>query len=231
MPKISPAAQRARIEERKVQILNAAAQVFAEKGFERATIAAIARQAGLAEGSIYNYFKNKSELLVNVPRQIVQPPLERVSAQMREMSLAESDSPEQVLSVIPRTMLATLRHNIHIFRVLLSTLPAMKPAQREKYAEQVIRYATSLLEGYFSEQIDKGILRDDLNPAIATRVFIGMFFPFIIIQELFEFRSLGSFQDDEIIAQAVGIFLHGASVEKSPPGEKRIPRTPRGKTK
>ncbi|HEY6041227.1 MAG TPA: TetR family transcriptional regulator, partial [Anaerolineae bacterium] len=45
MPKISPAAQRARIEERKVQILNAAAQVFAEKGFERATIAAIARQA------------------------------------------------------------------------------------------------------------------------------------------------------------------------------------------
>lgn len=232
MPKISPAAQRAHIEERKAQILTAASKVFAEKGFERATIADIARQAGLAEGSIYNYFKNKGELLASVPRQIVRPPMDKVKAHMSDLAIGQGENPEQVLAMIPRTMLATVRQNIHIFRVILSTLPAMKPAAREKYAEEVVSYATSFLENYLRDLIDKGVLRDDVNPAIATRAFIGMFFPFILIQELFEFRSAGHFQDDEIVKETVEIFLHGAMAKNSSPGKKKIiTRASRGKTK
>src|SRR2546428_8876258 len=75
MPRVSPAAK-ARLEgARRTQILAAAALVFARKGFDRATVTEIARAAGLAEGSIYNYFRSKEELLVHIPRQLAQPVL------------------------------------------------------------------------------------------------------------------------------------------------------------
>lgn len=240
MPKISPAAQRAHVHERKTQILTAAAQVFADKGFERATIADIARVAGLAEGSIYNYFKNKGDLLVSIPRQIVQPPIETIGAEFAKLSEGERVAPDQMLTLIARTMLATVHHNAHIFRVLLSALPTMKPAAREKYAKQVITYVVGILEAYFQEQVAHGLLRADLNFAIATRAFIGMFFPFILLQEVLQLKAAGRFEYDDVVEQAVEIFLHGAlSPAPRRVGDSRSPakqargrlRAKKGKTK
>src|SRR5688500_8480506 len=51
---------------RRNQILQAAAQVFAQKGFHRATIRDVAKAAGIADGTIYNYFENKTALLVGI---------------------------------------------------------------------------------------------------------------------------------------------------------------------
>ena len=46
------------------RILEAAIKVFAEQGFYQATISAIAREAGVADGTIYLYFKNKDDILI-----------------------------------------------------------------------------------------------------------------------------------------------------------------------
>lgn len=51
---------------RREQIIDAAAIVFAEKGFHRATIKDIAKQAGIADGTIYNYFENKTALMLGI---------------------------------------------------------------------------------------------------------------------------------------------------------------------
>src|SRR5919107_3191422 len=51
---------------RREQILEAATRVFAEKGFRRATTRDVARTAGVSEGTIYNYFKNKDALLMAI---------------------------------------------------------------------------------------------------------------------------------------------------------------------
>ena len=51
---------------RKKQILDAAAGVFAEKGFHPTTIKAIAKAAGVADGTIYIYFENKTALLLGI---------------------------------------------------------------------------------------------------------------------------------------------------------------------
>ena len=47
------------------QILNAAIKVFADQGFHQATISQVAREAGVADGTIYLYFKNKADILSN----------------------------------------------------------------------------------------------------------------------------------------------------------------------
>jgi AcrR family transcriptional regulator len=54
------------IEVRCTQILRGAAQVFSQKGFYQATTKEIAKAAPVSEGTIYNYFKNKHDLLVDM---------------------------------------------------------------------------------------------------------------------------------------------------------------------
>jgi len=56
--------------ERKEQILNSAIKIFGEKGFQNATIAEIAKDAGIGDATIYEYFKSKEDLLLAIPVEI-----------------------------------------------------------------------------------------------------------------------------------------------------------------
>ena len=52
--------------DKRTLITEAAVEVFAEKGFHQARISDIAKRAGVADGTIYLYFKNKDDLLLSV---------------------------------------------------------------------------------------------------------------------------------------------------------------------
>ena len=52
---------------KKSAILRAALHVFAEAGFQKATMTDLAKNAGLSEATIYNHFKNKEEILLTMP--------------------------------------------------------------------------------------------------------------------------------------------------------------------
>ena len=56
-----------KVEARKIKILEAAAKVFAGKGFQDATISEIANAAGTSEATIYDYFATKEGLLFSIP--------------------------------------------------------------------------------------------------------------------------------------------------------------------
>jgi TetR/AcrR family fatty acid metabolism transcriptional regulator len=53
-----------RIDRRRAQILAAASRVFARQGFHRTTVREVAREAGIADGTVYLYFASKQELLL-----------------------------------------------------------------------------------------------------------------------------------------------------------------------
>ena len=212
MPKFTPSARRALTEERSAQILDAAAKVFAAKGFERATISDVARSAGLAEGTIYNYFKNKNDLLVSLPHRIIEPTVESVSEQFATSTPSGPFPPEQMLALAAQKLASTMRANVYIFRALLTALPSMKPAAREKYAEQTVMYVGGVLESYFQSQIERGVIRKDLTPHILARAFIGMFFPFFMLGDVFQIESEKIKDYDQLIAQVVPLFLNGILV-------------------
>jgi len=212
MPKISRQARRALTEERRKQILDAAARVFAQKGYERATIAEIARTAGIAEGSIYNYFKNKGDLLINIPRQAIQPTVETMSARMTPIT-SDTLPPEQMLITLAQNMIATIQQNAHIFRILLSTLPTMPQTTRDRYLNQTVLYVLTMLEAYFNQQIKRGVFRRDLNPHTLARAFVGLFFPFILIREVLQVESDQDWTYDEIIQTLVPLFLRGVMAD------------------
>jgi AcrR family transcriptional regulator len=78
-------------EDTKRRVLDAAAQVFAESGFEGSRITQIAKAAGLSVGAIYNHYQSKAELLAAV--------VERHSAGELNQLLA-TDEPAGVLDLI-----------------------------------------------------------------------------------------------------------------------------------
>lgn len=209
MPRVASHA-RAQLEDvRRTQILEAAARVFARKGFDRATITEIAQAAGLSEGSIYNYFRSKEELLVHIPRQLVQPALMPLGAEAAPRDL---DAVEQMLVGIGRAMVDRVRTYAPFLKVFLSALPALSPAVREKYMQVLpFTYGPEMLERFLREGIRRGLFRKDLNPVIAARMLPGMLILFLLVQEVLLGRTIVPYGYDEIIPEAVRVFLYGTA--------------------
>src|SRR2546430_12175443 len=178
MPRVTAAAK-ARLEGTgRTQILAAAAVVFARKGFDRATVTEIARAAGLAEGSIYNYFRSKEELLVYTPRQLAQPVLAALLEQAPMPATVEEM--EALLLRLAGAMVERVRTHRRFLKVFFSALPYLSPAARDTYMQLLPMYATSALERMLREGVRTGYLRKDLNPVIAARVLPGMLMFFLI---------------------------------------------------
>src|SRR6266568_1942145 len=75
-------------EGKRERILDAAIKVFAAEGFYNAKVSQIAHEAGVADGTIYLYFKSKDDLLIN----LFEDRMERVNANLREAIDTESSA-------------------------------------------------------------------------------------------------------------------------------------------
>src|SRR5215475_13303577 len=62
--RVHSVSEQERVDRRRAQILAAASRVFARQGFHRTTVREVAREAGIADGTIYLYFASKQELLL-----------------------------------------------------------------------------------------------------------------------------------------------------------------------
>lgn len=97
-------------------ILDAAARVFAEKGFHATTVKDVAQAAGVAQGSIYNYFENKTALLLGL--------FDLMTARARAEivpDLQHERDPRVFLRTAFRAPLAALTGgNAELFRVVVS---------------------------------------------------------------------------------------------------------------
>lgn len=227
MPRLTYQARKALVRERQQQILAAAAQVFAVKGFAGATIRDIARAARVSEGSIYLYFKNKQDLLVHLPRQFMQPPLEAFQA--ASLDANEPPTPQALLESMARNMVRVITHNRELMRVLFTSLPTMDDATRATYMREVPAYAMETFEAYIRAQQEAGVFRAEIDAEIAARILPGMMIFFLLVQEIIQPRDLPSFPYEEIIPNVVAVFLRGIMAD--PPTARLHSETAVGKLK
>lgn len=184
------------------QILEAAARVFARKGFHKATMKEIAREAGIAPGTIYLYFKNKKDLLVNLPRLVSEAFIEELqSLEARPLSEAE-------LRSLVRNQLDLALENVEIFRVLFSSLPLMDEQTKEEYLRRSPLRLVAVIEGFIRRGIERGAFRP-VDSTIAAWAFLGMVFVFFLGQEVMPGRAIARFDYDQVVEQVVSIFMRG----------------------
>jgi AcrR family transcriptional regulator len=99
VPPNRPALRR-RYEQRRVAVIDAAAALFAQRGFQATSMADLAAATELTVGGLYHYFASKDDLLLQVCDELVEPLL----AAAREI-VAQSDSAEARLRELMRTWL------------------------------------------------------------------------------------------------------------------------------
>lgn len=149
------------------RILDAAVQVFAARGFYNARVSDIAREAGVADGTIYLYFKNKDDLLIN----LFEDRMDLIIAAFQE-TLSATESATAGLRRLVHLHLELVAQEPTLAEVLTVELRQSAKFMREYKAPKFADYLaiwTSLIErGQRAAEF-----RADLNPAILTRALFG----------------------------------------------------------
>jgi AcrR family transcriptional regulator len=110
MPSATPPtrpALRARYDERRQALVDAAAKLFAERGYEQTSIGDLSEATGLAAGGIYHYTSSKEGLLIAICDELLDPLLEQARA-----IVASDASPAQRFREILRTWLLHIESHI-----------------------------------------------------------------------------------------------------------------------
>jgi len=103
-------ALKVRYELRRSELVEAAAGVFADRGYDSTPMSELAIQIGLAAGGIYHYFAGKEQLLIAICDQLVDPLLARASE-----LVAEDRPPDEQLRVLVRVWVShVVRHRDHM---------------------------------------------------------------------------------------------------------------------
>jgi AcrR family transcriptional regulator len=192
-------------EERPAQITYAALDVFAEKGFARATMDEIADAAGITKGTIYLYFKSKKELFLAVVRE----QMERFLGLLPALDAIVSGDIEEQARVLGRVFMTALldpdtTKTIQLIMAEFQHLPEMK----ELYQEETVPRANVRVARFLQAQMDRGTFRE-LEPLIATRCLFGMFFIFVLTQEIFGASRVTPMSPETIVDTVIDIFLYG----------------------
>jgi AcrR family transcriptional regulator len=159
--------------QRQEQILGASLRIFSRRGFDGATVPDIAREAGIAVGTIYNYYPSKRDLFVAA---IVKYIIEPFTTVIRQTPMAGDAS---FISAIMENRLNVGLENVGHFFPLLSEIQR-DPELRQRYAQQVLQPIMAMMEKYYASRVEEGVFRD-INPSIVTRAIGGMVIGFMFL--------------------------------------------------
>lgn len=153
--------------EREAEILEAARAVFSEQGYGPATVAEIARRAGVVEGTVYSYFDSKRALLGAVMKGFY----ERLIAET-ESGLAAIRGTENRLRFVIRRHLETFASDLGLCRVVIREARPDVALYDEAVLELNRRY-TGLALRVLEEGVASGELRPDLAPGVIRDLIYG----------------------------------------------------------
>ncbi len=166
-------------QEKRALILRAAVETFAKKGYHQGTITGIAREAGISYGLVYNYFKNKEDIVLTLFRERWQKFIQHIEeVQRREIS------PVDKLVSVGQFLLRSYELQPNLMKVLvLNVVPHSYFFEKNK---NEIAKAFGLIQEIIEEGQKKGVINKRLDPRIAAQSFYGGILQILVswIQEI-----------------------------------------------
>ncbi len=153
--------------DKQAHILRAATRVFARHGFFNAQMADIAREAGVAAGTVYLYFRSKDELLVS----IFERGMREAIAEGRK-ALAGVADPVERLRVIARTHLERVSRDRDTAVVFQVELRRSTKHMRE-FSTTLLREYLGIIRSIVAEGQETGVFTKDASPTVAAKLVFG----------------------------------------------------------
>lgn len=202
MPRMAPALRDALGETRRGQIVDAALRVWMRKGFHASPVDEIAREAGLAKGTLYLYFSTKESILEEViVRHSLLPDMADLTETLRETP------PERAIPLIAEHLYARLRDRAPLVGLVLREF-SLRPEDARAFAQRVILPVNRIFAAYLDAFVKRGVLRP-LDTFVAARALVGMLVIFVLSQHVFGGEKIRSISDETIVDTVQEIFLHG----------------------
>lgn len=145
-------------------ILNAAKKIFATKGFHEAKITDIAREANVASGTIYLYFKNKDDILVKLVEEAVSEITHTV-----QTALVDGRDATERLNLFCSTYLRFVGEDKHLAELIYMEMDPIKkfvPRYCERYFQKLIAILVDIIE----DGVGSGCFRSGAIPALSARI-------------------------------------------------------------
>ncbi len=153
--------------EKRTRILTAAIRTFGQRGFHEARIAEIAADAGVAEGTVYLYFKNKEDLLAV----IFDDTMDGVLEEGRQMAARDAPAIDRLKAILDLhfSFLSSDRSLASVFQIELRRSARLV----ERFSRSKLVEYFRLLEGVIRDGITRGEIREDLAPRLGVRILFG----------------------------------------------------------
>lgn len=153
--------------DKRERILKAATKVFADNGFYATRVSEIAKEAGVADGTIYLYFENKDAVLISIFE-------DRITALLEVLrkKVDEAEGFEAKLRSIIELQLGLLEDERDLAEVITVNLRQSSRLLKQ-YATPLFTEYLELIAGVISDGQDHGDVRDDISPRIAARGLFG----------------------------------------------------------
>lgn len=195
------------VENREEEILKAAIKIFSEKGYSAATTSEIAKEAGVAEGTIFRYFKNKKELLhkmilcslKTISDSLIKERIQKIIEDNRDSGA------ETILKAIILDRIELIEKNIDIFKVVLTEIQYHEDL-REQIVENFVYVGKNILSNFIEAQIVRDEFRE-VDVVIAVRSLIGMIAMYFIQSSFFP--NFVKLDREAQVEEMVNIFLYG----------------------
>ena len=142
-------------EKRMQAIIEAAVEVFLKKGYEGASMEAIAKRAGLTKGGLYHHFRGKDEILQYVNDHFMEPVLDMME------KCRQNPSPTQGLREYIREYLSYW--DVHTKEVVFTLLSMVKIVSSRKMWPRAEAYASGVAS-FFESMLELGIKAGELRP-------------------------------------------------------------------
>lgn len=149
-------------------ILKAAEKVFSEKGFTKAKVSEIAKLAGVAEGTVYEYFGSKEDLLLSIPARH----FERYMGDLPQVF--EIKSPTRKLRRFIKYFFSLFSTEREFLKVFLIQLQLSKRFYGTKEFGSFMNYFLTI-EHIIEAGKAEGTFRENVNPRVFRNMFIGTF--------------------------------------------------------
>jgi TetR/AcrR family transcriptional regulator, fatty acid metabolism regulator protein len=149
-------------------IIDAAIEVFSRNGFQNSTISQIARKADVAEGTIYQYFKNKEDLFFSIPIDKTKEFYNEL-----ELHLEGIHGAENKIRKFVWYYLYHLQENPEYARALMLEMRVNRNFAKTKTFEPYRPLTHKILE-IIEEGQEEGIIRRDVNIYVIRHLILGM---------------------------------------------------------
>lgn len=153
--------------EKYYRIIEAATKVFAKNGFYQSKISEIAKEAKVADGTIYLYFENKDDILISLFEEQMKAVIDNM-----EVQISGIDDPAKKLERFASTHLGLIEKNQDMAEIIQVELRQSNKFMKEYKNEKFIQYL-NIIEDIISEGQKRGIFKEDVIPKVAKRAFFG----------------------------------------------------------